>query len=319
MFLSTGLCKVQANADNTGDILQFPYDETKSRKLDIGDPITIEFKYINIKGSFDLFGKSEIMIVNNIKTTATKEKAVDIVVYYDDDAEIKKDTWNVGPFNPDEYGNPVCYYNAGYRGETISMITKAWEIDRSGPVEKVFGTLRGIFKAAESFSPYFELADIATGFTSRIVKASIDHDQFYEYAMEFRTGTPIGTYVCIPDIKDDLPAQMEIIKNYRIINNRLYKDGSLREYDGSYFIFEFGTQEREDLSDFDYVNSSADLLGLLHEGDNSSADKLLEMTKNSNDFKTLQRLKEIMGDKKLYKAHYNHLSEDGKALIEENF
>ena len=118
--------------------------------IQIADPITIEFRYIKITSDeFDRIGKSEIMIVNNLRTNQTKEKSMDIITYYDDDVKVDKfyinghkyKTWNVHAFDPSEYGNPICYHNMGYRDETITITTRAWEIDKSGPVDKAFGCI----------------------------------------------------------------------------------------------------------------------------------------------------------------------------------
>lgn len=271
-------------------------------QVEIGNPLTIEFRRISITSkNFDLLGKSEVMIVNHVKTLSTKDKTVESITYYDDDAKTKgkfmgKKKWSLNHFDPSEYGNPVCFHTPGYIGNVITITTKMWDIDKCNSMKSFLGTAAGLLKLAGTVSPYIEIASSALGYSNRILNSVIKHDELCdEHVIELRldSSQPLvpGKFICLPDA--DINERDVVLKEYFLEQNQLVRkvDEKFEEYPHTYFILKLSDKPKEDLIDFDFMASSADLLKDV-QGDQ---EKLLDVNRDSHDLKIIEEIKKFSG------------------------
>jgi hypothetical protein len=290
--------------------------------INFGDPVTIKYKRIKLVSSkFDIFGSSQVMIVNYVKTIQTKEKTLQSVTYYDENARPNKTKWysrektfSIGPFKPSQYGNPICYYNPGYQGEDITINTQMWEIDKKETINNttnVISTCLSLGKVTP-YAGYFELVDTVVGFGGKIITNSIKHKELcQEHVLELTNNTIFsGTYVCLPEIDlSNLIARNKVIEDYYIEDNVLVKKDSLIEYGQTYFILKISKNKRSDLASFDYISSSAELLTLFNSNDTNFGNKFNETMTSSYDMELLNKINAAYknGDLDLAKALYQHI------------
>lgn len=255
-------------------------------KIKYGDPVIIEYKRIKLVSTkFDIFGKSQIMIVNYVKTVQTKEKTVQSITYYDENVipnepwYKKKKSFSIGPFDPSEYGNPICFYSPGFQNEEIIINTQFWEIDKDSVLKDSFKTLQGCisFGNVTPYAPYFELANELVGYSGKIITSLIKHKEMSkEHIIDFENDDIyIGTYICLPLVKD-VNVRNKIIQDYYVEDDMLLKieNDKIIEYDDTYFILEISSQKRDDLASFDYISSSAELISLFNENNSNFMTKL---------------------------------------------
>ncbi len=311
----------------------------EAKNITVGDFLTIEYKRIKIVSKkFDLIGKSKVMVVNHVKSVQTKEKVMDTITYFDDDVK-PKGVWNhrkksfaIGPFDPSEYGNPVCYFTPGYQGGVVTITTKFWEIDDPAIITGTASALQSCLSLISSapanpYGAYFEIADDVVGTSAKILTTFVKHTELStEHIVEFRIdeGVPIyeGLYICTPEV-DDINVRYEIVNEYFIDDDILVKKDGDRfvEYDKTYFVLRVSAAEREDLMDFDYMASSAELLDKLNKGSEDFMPSLLETTRGAFDMDLINDITNAYkeGDLQQVKALYNHLTGSRKEWFDESF
>lgn len=292
---------------NDGELLQWNESllENGISKVEIGDPLTVEYKRIHIKSNrFDAIGKSEVMIVNHIRNQQTKERSMESITYYDDDATTRGDSyfgnkvWSVGPFDSSEYGNPVCFHTPGYQGTVLSITTKMWEIDDPILLKKGLEILSSVVGVIKSAHPVLEIANTGLGFSTKIIRGYIGHSELApEHTLELRLDSdkPLipGKFICIPNL-ETINQKYNILNNYFVEDNMLIKknDGNYTEYGGTYFIIHVDNEERKDLEDFDFTASSADILKMIQNDNMQEIQKtLLEINRDSYDLKIIELIK----------------------------
>lgn len=306
--------------------------------INIGDSLTIEYKRIKIvSDKFDWFGNSQLMVVNHIKTVQTKEKTVQSITYFDDDVKPKGPWYQklksfaVGPFDPSEYGNPVCYYTPGYQGDVITITTKFWEIDDATKITGITGDIQSCISlgtsSANPYGVYFQIADDLIGVGAKILTAFVKHSELAdEHILELRIdeGVPLleGLYICLPEVTD-LNERNIIIQNYHIEDLILVKseNDKLIEYNKTYFVLKLSKAIRKDLIDFDFTASSSDLLQKLNQKDESFVKTLVQTTRDAYDMNLLQEISEAYSQKNypLVKALYNHIHPAKKEWFDVSF
>ena len=114
----------------------------------------------------------------------------------------------------------------------------------------------------------------------------------------------------------DINDRNTILKDYHLEDYQLLKEvnDQLVEYDKTYFVIRISANEREDLLDFDYMASSADLLNKLNGRAEDFVPSLLDTTKKAYDMGLIEDIITAYQEKdiNMTKAIYNHLSEDKK-------
>jgi len=242
---------------------------SKGKRVKISDPVTIEYRRIHIRSDeFDLFGKSEIMIVSHIRNAQRKERSMENIVYSDDNVKYSKTEngdkiFSIGPFDTSKYGNPVFFHTPGYQGTVLSITTKMWELDSPDKLISFTNMLRKGVGLVTSMSPYFVVADKMLEISAAVVSGHINHDKMCKsHTLELRTDKdkPFmeGKYLCVPNLQT-VKSKRLLLQNYTIEDNMLV-DKEYNEYPHTYFIVEISTNERDDLADFDFMASSAELI-----------------------------------------------------------
>lgn len=314
-------------------------EEFKDNLIRKGEPLTCEYRRLSICSSkFDRFFKSEIMLVNFIKHNSGKEEALESITYYDDDATISriagKRYYKEGPFDASEYGHPVCFYTPGYKGSSINITTKFWELNDSKTIKKLANFITSSLQLGSTASSYFTIASSVFNISSNIMIGFVQHrDLLPNHNIEFRLDSSIhpllkGKYVCFPNIT--LTEKYKVIEKYILIDNMLvYKnvknDGDTEyiEYDKSYFILRVDNDERKELSSFDFTASSADLIKKLKGNqDDFPMDDLLELQKVAynmkieddihDDYDTYLKSNKDEDKLNMLKASYKQLESIGK-------
>ena len=319
-------------------------NEPNIKSVKVGDPLTVEYKRIHImSNNFDYFGKSEVMVVNHIRNKQTKERSLESITYYDDDSETKgslfgKQSWSVGPFDPSEYGNPVCFHTPGYQGTTILITTKMWEINDPTIIKSGITFAQSLLGIAKSASPFLEIVDTSLGITSKVISGYIGHKELSsEHTLELRLDSdyPLlpGKYVCVPNLFD-INERKRMVKDFFLEDNHLVKldeKGNLVEYEETYFIIKVSNYERLDLNDFDFTASSADLLEMVQKTNdiNKLQQELININRDSYNLNLMEQIKQkyddwvVKGDNKYIQetvALYKQLGTSGiKNWFDENF
>lgn len=298
-----------------------------------GDPLTCEYRMISIiSNNFDTLTQSEVMLVNYVKHSATKESAMQSITYYDDDAKTSdiniKGKWfkklKIGPFDSSEYGHPVFFHTSGYKGETVNITTKMWEVNDSSSLQKFFDIIKtGIGLAGSvSGSPYLNIANTAFGISSQILVGFVQHEELCpNHTLELRLDSenhPLleGKYICFPG-PIDLNHKYYIIENYKLIDNLLVtkdSNGQYHEYYKTYFVIKVTNEPREDLADFDFTASSADLLGKINSGKYSVNDLTEDILTIQKDAYDLYLIKTVQKD---YDSYIGAIDEDKEDLKQE--
>lgn len=307
------------------------------KKINVGDPLCIEYKAFNIiSDNFDRFGKSEIIIANHVKNTASKDRILQSITYYDDDARIIKKfgssrgKYKIEKFDASEYGYPVCFYTPGYQGTVLNITTKIWEVDDRSKVSSVVKILSLGLAGVEKIyaTPFIPLINEALGICSTIITNVNDHKELCDdHTIEFRVDShnpsysytePIyeGLYVCIPGYMD-INKKKEIIRDYIVEDYGLYNidnvnEGHYIEYPESYFIIQVVSIERKDLGDFDFTASATELVAKITNKSSNTEEltqQVLSMSKNAYDLGLIEILTNTYN--KYLKTH----SSDDKAQV----
>lgn len=319
-------------SDEDGKLYKWSKKLVGQQTINVGDPITIEYKKIKIVSKkFDFFGSSEIMVVNNIKTQHTKDKTVETVAYYDDDVSPDRKRnkfidstgiYTIGPFDPAEYGDSVCYFTPGYCGSNITITTKFWELNDPSGINKVTGLIDMGLGAASSiptYGTYISLANKVIDIGSKILTGMIKHrlladDHIVE--MGDKTDKPFvtGRLICLPNVTDKNQLK-EIIATYYVDDNTLVKDISndkVEEYNDTYFILDVSNSKRDDLLNFDYAAMSSDVINKLNNKDDTVVKDVIDLTKSAFNMQTFDQIFSAYktGDNQLIKALFNHIPVD---------
>lgn len=301
--------------------LEIGEDEKERLYIKKGDPLTCEYRTISVvSNKFDKWTASEIMLVNYVKNSITskKDRAMESITYYDDDfvtetviiggEEYRKA--KIGPFDSSEYGHPVCFHTPGYKGSTINITTKMWEVNENTALKKVLESVKqgiGMVGTATA-SPYLNIASTAFGISSQILVGYVKHEELCKnHTLELRMDSDnhpllVGKYICIPGLRN-LNKKKNILENYFLKDNilvRFDEEGKYREYVGTYFVIKVTNDEREDLTDFDFTASSADLLGKINTGTyspNEMANSVLKIQRDAHD---LGLIKTVQNDYSTY-------------------
>ena len=349
----------------------------KANKISVGNPLTCEYRFIQIVSKdLDSFSSSEVMVVNYVKHFASKESALQSITYYDKKIESKsiprKDLHGggpvkkafsktidkvifkerrkiqIGPFDSSEYGHPVCFHTPGYVGSVINVTTSLWEINdntllktASELIKRGISMLSGI-SAFTPYSPYISMASSAFGVSSQILVESVKHEELAEdHTLELRLDSdnhPLfcGKYICFPTVRDR-NEKIRILNTYKLYDNKLVHesaDGKWTEYDGTYFVIKVSNRPRNELADFDFTASSAEMLKKLSRGMRDEAEGnnfLQELMQDKNNSIQLDHIKDIEKAIEKYEstksdadaakvvAIYNHLSAENKESISKYF
>lgn len=257
------------------------------RRISVGDPLTVEFKRVRIvSNKFDMFGKSEVMIVNHVKNRATKDRAMQQITYYDDSADTKriakskgiggKKSYTVDVFEADEYGCPIVIHLPGYESTIIDITTQFWEIDDTHMIADITGLIQKglslIGAAVPGYGAYFTIASGIAGVGSRIIASAIQHRELApDHTLQLRMDDAkkplyVGIYICVPgtDINEmDVIARDYIVRDYQLLRKNA-STGLWVEYEGTYFVLNISNDKRADLADFDYTASASDILSKLY-------------------------------------------------------
>lgn len=313
--------------------------KTGSKVISFGDPIVIEYKRIKlISNKFDIFGKSQVMIVNYVKTMETKEKAVMSITYYDETAKPKrvsplsfKKVLAIGPFDPSQYGNPVCYYTPAYQNENILINTQFWEIDKKDLVTTTTSLAQSCLSlgSATPYKSYFDIVNSIVGASGKVIVNMIKHKELcVEHILELNDSDSLiyeGIYVCLPEV-DDLNGKEYILKNYYVHDNVLVKikdndDDIFEEYDKTYFLLLITKENKNDLTSFDYISSSMDLLTLFNDGNESFSKTYVDTVSSAYDMELVQKISSAVQkeDSRLVTALTKHVSPKKQELFSSIF
>ncbi len=268
--------------------------------IKVGDPLCVEYKSINIVSSkFDRIGKSEIIIANNVKNVASKDRTVQSVTYYDEDARVikkhigsSKGVYKVTNFDASEYGYKTCAYFPGYQGTALSITTKMLEVDDYSSLSKVFKLLTlGVSSIGQlSGSPLIPLVNEAMLLCSTLITNLDAYTELCEeHTLALYTGAPVGLYVCIPELTD-INLKKKLIQDYIVEDLGLYQviNGIYSEYNDSYFILEVSNQPRKDLCDFDFAASTADVISKITSKDVNVTDQIVTLSRQAYDMGLIQ-------------------------------
>lgn len=301
-------------------------------KINYGDPISIIYRKIRIVSSgFDLFGSSEVMVVNNIKSTQTKECSQDNIIYYDKDASVKRLDYlrkilDIDVFDPSEYGSEICYYNPSYQNNNISISTKFLELDQINIPS--FNKIFSLISQVPVYGIYLSLAGTVLLETGKLLGSINDKKMLSDvHTVQFGVNNPDrplleGCYICFPNITDKNVIK-SIILDYIIEDNSLikYVDNKIIEFDDTYFIIEISKAKRDDLLDFDFVASSNNLLQELHKQNNTGIMEFSSISQQSKDFDIIQKIitEYQQNNLQTVKSLYNHLHKDTKIWFDNVF
>lgn len=309
--------------------------DCNNQKIVFGEPLIMEYKRIKLVSTkFDIFGKSQVMIVNYIKTTQTKEKSLSSVTYYDENVSPKKSffsrkgTFEIGPFDPSQYGNPIFYYTPAYQNENIIINTQFWELDKEDAMDNIINGTQSCLSlgkiSVNPYSKYFEIASDIIGNSKKIITGFIKHRELTnEHIFEIKENSYTGYYICLPEI-ENINEKYDILKNYKIIDDHLVKENTdlLEEYDKTYFLIKISKDKRDDLQTFDYMSSSVELIDLFNKGNKDNFQAALFNTINdAYDMQLVNKINAAYNEnnKDLVKALYQHIKLDKKNWFNDLF
>lgn len=326
-------------SDKDGNLLKWN-TKINDTTIKIGDTLTIEYKRIKIVSkNFDLLGKSQVMVINNVKFTQTKEKMMDTITYFNDDAKPegkwynRKKSINIGPFDPSDYGNPVCYFTPGYKGSIITIRTKFWELDDANKITQTTNIIQDFLKIGSTvpnpYGPYFQIADDIVGISGKILTCFVKHSELSDdHIIEFRIdeeNKPFfeGYYLCLPEMPSNQKNEIkEIIKNYFIDDdNILIRKDNSEEYNSTYFVFRVSNNARNDLIDFDFAVSSSDLLNKLNQKHEDFIPDIIKISRDAYDMDLVQKIYDAYdnNDLNLVSALYKSLHHTKKQWFNKAF
>lgn len=287
-----------------------------------GDPLSIEYKKFRIvSGNFDLFGRSEIAIVNNVKTSQTKDAIPDNIIYYHTHILPKKDPSNkkfidIDTFDPSHYGNSFCYYTPSYYPNSITIATKFYEIsERFGLLDLIVKTLTRT-PPIPKYGLYFSLAgEVLQGIDLVLDKLMYKRELTTDHIVKFDPfdiDKPLfyGSYVCL--LSSSREHIDDIINNYTLEDSYLTNIHNQNLYPGSYFILELTNTFNKSLLDFDFSHNSNELLFKLDKRDKIGMQEFIQTNLESYNFKIIQdivlALSHPTPDETLIISLYNKLS-----------
>lgn len=262
-----------------------------------GSPITIEYKKIKIvSDNFDHFGKSQLMITNNVQTerTLASRQILDNIIYYNKEVVpyniigTNKKCHVINNFNHNKYSNSVCYYNPGFfHNNTVTITTKFWEVDDPSFITKALNYFKQILYFTKCvptpITPYINIADNVIGSAGNLLISLIGNKELSkEQIIEFsgsNVNKPIiaGYYICLPNV-NDINTVNEVVNKYYLEDDMLIKktdNGELIEFDDTYCIMEVSNEFRDELHDYEFINNANNLINniIKHHKESSIEDK----------------------------------------------
>jgi hypothetical protein len=314
---------------------------TGNNLVTASNPLSIEYKKICITSShFDLFGSSQLLVTNSIKTSHTKDKIMDNVVYYDKSVKpVRNGNWfgpatlTIDNFDPSEYGSPICYYNPSYNASTINLVTKFFETDNASYIKNIINCIRSTMSAASVLptfvTPYLSIANkVLSSSTDFITSFVCNKELCKEHVIEFRTDDftkpfVIGYYICFPNVSNANELRY-VIDNYRWEDNAVVTTvaNEIVEYNDSYFVLEIADGGKEGLMDFDFAAATNKMMSSTSSASSTSMDEFIGVCKRADD---LERIKLIcdagdsIEDKLAQKINYYHLSTDSRHWFDKVF
>lgn len=319
--LSNKICKWN-KVDRVSDKTLIP------KTIKLGDPLSIQYKRIRIlSNKFDWIGDSEVAIINNIRTSQTKEAAPDNIVYYDKSVTPKRSGKNrvmdIDRFDPGEYGNSICYYTPSYQNNDISICTKFYEIDERFGIINAASKLLGLGNTVPNYGVYFSLAgQFLEGIDKILDRLTFKNKLTEDHVIKFDsndTERPLyyGSYICLPTCEhDDLK---HIVENYILDDTDLLniKDNTL--FDKTYFVLELADIRDPSLYDFDFNYNANELLNKLNNRDKVGMNEFLQTNADSYNFKIIQNIISSVDDKSISNSLYNRLSPEYKGWFDKTF
>lgn len=249
-----------------------------------GNPLTCEIRRLSIvSNKWNIFRDSKFMLVNRVKNKASKDRTLENITYYDDTVKAtsilvkgeKKKKYSIGPFDPGEYGNPICFHTPGYEGTTINISTEAWNIHDNSMVKTLTNVVTSALGLANTVSPYIQLAIPAVNLMGSFLQKEIKHEELsnthvLEISLDSEIPLCVGKYILLPDLTD-YNMKMDLLKNYVLRDNMLMKkiDDKFIEFEQTYYIIKITDKPRPDLADFDYAASHMELVKLFNQADNN--------------------------------------------------
>lgn len=296
-----------------------------------GSPVVMDYKKFHIVSNhFDILGTSEVAIVNNIRTTITKEKSPENIIYYDENArtkfsKINQRILNINSFNPSEYGNSIFYYTPSYQNTYIDICTKMYEIDTSNIFLRGLSKLLNLGNAIPTYGAYFSLAGtVLSGVNDIIERLNYKKELVDDHVINFHPNDEIrpllyGCYICFHNTQDEIK---NIIENYELDNYTLIDKTSEKEYNDSYFVIELLNMKNDLLYDFDFSHTSNEMLQNIMKYDTDSTAAFFKSNSESMNFNMIQDIIKkynIDGVTSEIKSTYDRLSPHHRKWFDTNF
>lgn len=290
-----------------------------------GNPLTCEIRRLSIvSDKWNTFRDNKFMLVNRVKNKASKDRTLENITYYDDSVETitilvngeKKKKYSIGPFDPGEYGNPICFHTPGYEGTTINISTEAWNIHDNSIIKSLTSMVTSALGMVTTVSPYIQLAIPAVNIMGSFLQKEIKHEELsntHVLEISLDSGIPlcVGKYILLPDLTD-YNIKIDLLKNYVLRDNMLMKklDDKFIEFDQTYYIIKITDKPREDLADFDYAASHMELVKLFNQADNNPdiMNQLADISKQAYNSGVLQTL---------FKYYDSYLDSGSSPLVNE--
>lgn len=306
---------------NKGGVLT-RLSETKSTQVSLNTAFSLEYDRIKIiSNKFDLIGSSEIAIVNNIRTSMTKDISPDNLVYYDPNCKTKKfkKSFNykyvdIKDFNPANYGNKVFFYTQSYDGNDINLCTNFYEIDKINLFNDI-GSLLTFTSSYTNYGMYFNLAgQLIKGIGDIYNKLNFKKDLIDPHVVEFESDTLFeGKYLCLPEIDEN--EENFIIENCIICNEDLILKSTNEIYNKSFFILKLECGIKKDYLDFDFLSDSTIMLQKLTQKDDETLNKFVQNNKNSYELGQIKNILEKINCNQDYTNNFNKLSFKTQELL----
>lgn len=309
------------------DLLQ----EFSNKIIKENNPLCMEYKKFRIlSNKFRLFGKNEIAITNNIRTTITKDIAPENIIYYDKDVRpVNLDLFvkvlNIDVFDPSEYGNSIFYYTSSYQNNRISLCTKFYGIDEGNFLTRGLSNVFNLVSKMPMYGAYFNLTgDFISGIGNIINRLTYKVELIENSVIEFRDEDMTkpfiyGSYICIPEITEI----DKVISDFIVVDDTLVKISDNKEFIGSYYIIEVTDNHNEYLFDFDFTYNCNDILNSINKYEKRGIETFVATNKDANDFHIIQQLVSLSTDPQRsvdeFKSLYHKLSINNRRWFNENF
>lgn len=290
--------------------------DVNAKNISLNSAFTIEYEHIKIvSNKFDLLGKSELAIINNIRSTLTKEISPDNLVYYDSNCRTKKIKnrfmyryTNIKDFNPSNYGNKIFYYTPSYSGDDINICTNFYEIDNIVFFSKISNLLTSASNYT-NYGMYFNLAgQIIKGIGDIYNRLNYKKELVTPHVLEFDSEHIYeGLYVCFPEIENEIEEQYIIdhfiYQNDSIINTKINK-----AYENSFFILKIEEGRKDSFLDFNFLTDATVMLQKLNQKDEDTINQYINNNKNSYDLTQLKAIIQKNSAGLDFKNEYNKLN-----------